>query len=470
MSRRSLVARLDWLSILLFLVLVLLGWLNIYSAEGNEVQASIFSFARRSGLQFLWIAAALLLAVFVLLIDARAYYVLAYYIYALGALSLVLVLLFGEEVNGSRSWLALGSMRLQPTEFTKFATALALARLMGRFNFHLNTPRSWALVLLILMLPVGLIVLQNDIGSALVYSAFIIVLYREGMPSWTLLLMGLVVLLFFLELLYDRLYILMGVLAGALLFYSVVTRAPRRVLRMLAILAMAVLVCYVAREFWHLDFPVYFVLLWPALLCTVVFMVWALLARQRSALNLGWVVLLCVATSFSVDYVFHNILDTHHQRRINDMLGIESDLQGWGYNVNQSKIAIGSGGWLGKGYLQGTQTKYSFVPEQSTDFIFCTVGEEWGFLGGAVMIGLFLTLILRIFMLAERQKEPFHRIYGYGVGAVFLFHTAINIAMTIGLFPVIGIPLPFFSYGGSSLWAFTVMLFIFLRFDAVRLH
>lgn len=470
MPYRSIVARLDWQSILLFLVLVLLGWFNIYAAEGNEAHVSVFSLTQRSGLQFLWIAAALLLAVLVVLIDARIYYVFAYYIYALGILSLVLVLLFGEEVNGSRSWLAVGNMRLQPTEFTKLATALALARVMGRFNFRLNTPKSWVMVLLILMVPIGLIVLQNDFGSALVYSAFVIVFYREGMPSWVLLLMLLVVVLFFLELLYDRLYILMGVLLAALSCYLIVSKAPRRVLRMLAILAMAVLACYLVDEFWHLRFPAYLVLLLPTLLCTVAFMMWALLVRQHRAFNLGLVVLLCIGTSFSVDYVFNNILDTHHQRRINDMLGIESDPQGWGYNVNQSKIAIGSGGLLGKGYLQGTQTKYSFVPEQSTDFIFCTVGEEWGFVGSAVVIGLFLTLILRIFTIAERQKEAFHRIYGYGVGAVFLFHVTINVAMTIGLFPVIGIPLPFFSYGGSSLWAFTVMLFILLRFDSTRLR
>jgi len=418
----------------------------------------------------MWIGAALIIAFLVLLADARFYYVFAYPIYFTTMFILVLTLVFGSEVHGSRSWLAFGALRVQPSEFAKFATALAVAKLMGRFDFRIASLRSWVQLAGIVSVPIVLILLQNDMGSALVYTSFVLVFYREGMSGSVLLMILAFALVFLLELLLDRVYILFGITLMGIVLYVALHRDVKNGVRVLGVLAIVTTLFYLANEWFVLNVSFYMVCLLPFLLLWLSLMVYGLVRRLRRVVSLSLFVGMCLAVSVSTDYVFNHLLDDHHRNRINDLLGIEHDPLGAGYNVHQSKIAIGSGGILGKGYLQGTQTKFNFVPEQSTDFIFCTVGEEWGFVGTCTVLLLFGAFLYRILKLAERQKEDFHRIYGYGVASIIFFHVVVNIAMTIGLFPVIGIPLPFFSYGGSSLWAFTILLFILVKFDSSRLR
>ena len=418
----------------------------------------------------MWIGAALIIAFLVLLADARFYYVFAYPIYLTTMFVLVLTLVFGSEVHGSRSWLAFGALRVQPSEFAKFATALAVAKLMGRFDFRIASLRSWIQLAGIVTVPIVLILLQNDMGSALVYTSFVLVFYREGMSGSVLLMILAFALVFLLELLLDRVYILFGITLMGIVLYVALHRDVKNGVRVLGVLAIVTTLFYLANEWFVLNVSFYMVCLLPFLLLWLSLMVYGLVRRLRRVVSLSLFVGMCLAVSVSTDYVFNHLLDDHHRNRINDLLGIEHDPLGAGYNVHQSKIAIGSGGILGKGYLQGTQTKFNFVPEQSTDFIFCTVGEEWGFVGTCTVLLLFGAFLYRILKLAERQKEDFHRIYGYGVASIIFFHVVVNIAMTIGLFPVIGIPLPFFSYGGSSLWAFTILLFILVKFDSSRLR
>ncbi len=401
---------------MLFLLMVLMGWINIYSAVYDENHSSIFDISQRYGKQLIWIGAAIFLAAVILLIDSKFFPTLAYLFFGISLLSLLAVLAVGTEIAGSRSWFQIGSVAIQPAEFAKFATCLALARYVSRFDTSMRSLRSVVVSLMIILAPAVLILLQNDTGSALVYAALILVLYREGLPGGILVVGLLVIVLFILTLLINK-FILIGICAALAIIIYVINKSIRKKL----ILLVAGLI-----------------------------------------LASGFIL--------SVDYGFENMLEPHQKKRINVLLGKETDLKGAGYNVHQSKIAIGSGGLTGKGFLKGTQTKYNFVPEQSTDFIFCTVGEEWGFLGSFVVIILFVTLLIRLIILAERQRSDFSRIYGYGVVSILFFHFMVNIGMTIGLVPVIGIPLPFFSYGGSSLWAFTILLFIFLKQDAERLE
>ena len=470
MPRKNWARAIDWPLVLLYATLVLLGWINIYAAVYSEEHRSIFDLTQRYGLQMLWIVASFVLAAVVLMVDSRFFYVFAYYIFGLLLLVLCLVLVFGTEIHNSRSWLTIGPLRLQPSEFAKFATALALAKLMGGNTFRPESLRSWIFAFLFLSLPVGLIVLQNDYGSSLTYAAFLLVFYRRGF-SPQLLMFGLfLVVLFLLALMLNQVYIVLGLGVLALLLYAGITRSLKGVVRLAGMLAGVLALLFLANGWFELGLPIYVVCLVPTCIGAVVGIVHGLWNKRRAAWLLSLMLVACIGASYSVDYVFDNILEEHHQRRINDMLGIEDDPLGWGYNVNQSKIAIGSGGFAGKGFLQGTQTKFNFVPEQSTDFIFCTVGEEWGFLGSTVVVGLFLALLLRIVQVAERQKMLFHKLYGYGVAAILFVHVAINVSMTIGLFPVVGIPLPFFSYGGSSLLAFTLLLFILIKFDSARVR
>ncbi len=468
MSGRQYVRWLDWPLVLLYLGLVLMGWLNIYAAVYSEEHASIFDLTQRYGQQLLWIVAAVLIGIFTLLVDSRFYYVFTYIIYTLMLLVLLVVLGVGTEIHGSRSWLVIGTLRVQPAEFAKVATAMALAKYLGGFSFRPDSLRSWLGAFALLGLPVGMILLQNDVGSAMVYSAFLLVFYRQGFPGGLLLFGCFLVVVFVAALLVDQTYIVLGLGLSALVLYGVASQDLRGTFRLGGLAGGGVALLFFANEWFALGLPLYWVCLAPLLAICGVAAVVGVWMRRRIAWLVPLMFVVCVGASYSVDYVFDHVLEAHHQRRINDLLGKEDDPLGWGYNVNQSKIAIGSGGFLGKGYLQGTQTKYNFVPEQSTDFIFCTVGEEWGFVGSLVVVGLFLLLLLRVLTVAERQREPYHRVYGYGVAAILFFHFAVNISMTIGLFPVVGIPLPFFSYGGSSLWAFTILLFILLRFDMGR--
>lgn len=415
-ERQGILQNIDWLAVLLFLALAVIGWINIYAAVYNEDHSSIFDFSQRYGKQLIWIFAAIIIALLIIAIDAAFFMTIAYLIYGISIVALIGVLLIGTEIAGSKSWFQFGGIAIQPAEFAKFATCLALAKYLSSFNVSLKRAKTKIIASAIILLPAVMVLLQNDTGSALVYGIFILVLYREGLTGNILLIGFLLVFLFIVTLLVNKLYVLgFLVLIGLILFYFM----KRNTKNIITLLIMFVLAS-------------------------------------------GFI--------FSVDYAFENVLEPHHKKRINVLLGKEIDLHGAGYNVHQSKIAIGSGGISGKGFLNGTQTKYDFVPEQDTDFIFCTIGEEWGYLGSFVLIGLFMALLLRLIMLAERQRSDFSRIYGYGVTSIIFFHFTVNIGMTIGLLPVIGIPLPLISYGGSSLWAFTILFFIFIRQDANRLQ
>jgi len=446
-----------------------MGWLNIYAAVYSEEHRSILDFSQRYGMQLVWIGFALVLALLVVITDSRFYFVFAYIIYAIILVLLVVALVFGKEVNASKSWIQIGSFGIQPAEFAKFATALALAKLLSSYGFKIQRLQSLIQIGLIILLPVGIILLQNDTGSALVFSAFILVLYREGLSGWVLVFLVFMAALFILVLIFDATSMVVVLFGLTMLLFVLITRRLKEAVRFTVALLGVGVILWGISEFLDIHIPMLYILLIPIGIGIPVALVYAYLSRTRVVYLLTGLLFLTISSAFSVDYVFHKVLDIHHQKRINDLLGIEADPLGWGYNVNQSKIAIGSGGFWGKGYLGGTQTKFNFVPEQSTDFIFCTVGEEWGFVGSAAIISLFVILLLRIIRIAERQRETFARAYGYGVMAILFFHIAVNVGMTIGLFPVIGIPLPFFSYGGSSLWAFTILLFILLKLDSTRL-
>lgn len=428
-NRTGVYNNLDWLSVLLFFLLIIAGWLNIYAAVYNEEYQSIFDASQLYGKQLLWILTSAGIATVILIIDERFFSTFAYIIYGLVLLSLVLVMMVGSEVKGANSWFGIGGFGVQPSEFAKFATNLAIAKYLSTMNVKMSDLKTKIITFIILLLPAALILAQNDTGSALVYSAFILVMYREGL-SGNVLLIG---------------------LGAALLF-------------ILALIARGTTTTF----FFGIELDgTLFLIICIALLLGIIWF----FNRKVKILIPILIGLFILSAGFvkSVDYIFNEVLGDHQSKRINVMLGLESDPKGAGYNVNQSLIAIGSGGFAGKGFLEGTQTKYNFVPEQSTDFIFCTIGEEWGFLGSLVVIIMFVTLLLRIMFLTTRQRSDFARIYGYGVASILFFHFAINIGMTIGLAPVIGIPLPFFSYGGSSLWGFTVLLFIFLKLDSDRM-
>ncbi len=467
--RNNIVKWLDWPTVLIYLALVFIGWINIYAAVYVEEHSSIFDLTQRYGKQMIWIGAALVIAITLLAIDARFYQVFANYFYAILLLVLVFVVFFGVEVNASKSWIQLGGFRIQPAEFAKFATALALAKYMSNYGFKLNSFKAYAKAVLIVFAPVALILLQNDAGSAIVFTSLVFVFYREGMPHWVMVLLVFLIGLFIFELMFDRIVILVGIIIITILLFAIIGKRLKDTFRFSFGFFGLVALLYGASQFLDIEMSPYYIVLVPVAISIPVALIYAYAQKAKYVVFLVLFLIGSSGFSFSVDYIFNNVLDTHHRDRINDLLGIASDPLGWGYNVNQSKIAIGSGGFAGKGFLQGTQTKFNFVPEQSTDFIFCTVGEEWGFVGTFVVVSLFVALLLRLIVIAERQREAFSRIYGYGVISILFFHISINIAMTIGLFPVIGIPLPFFSYGGSSLWSFTILLFIFLKLDSSRL-
>lgn len=458
--------RIDWKTILVFVLLVFIGWLNIYAAVYNEALSGGFDLSSRYGMQLIWIGISTIAAIVILLIDDIYYHLLAYPFYGLMMVVLVLTLFVGKEVNGAKSWLALGPVAVQPAEFMKLATALALARLMSEYNFSLSRPKHLASVALLLLVPIGVILLQNDMGSALVYCSFLVVLYREGLNSWVYYALFLIVGLFVGSFLLSDVALLLILIVLFVLSQLPSNKNPRESVVWVAAVGLLSLVIYGLSWMagWGVDYH------HSLLTASLVMLLPALLYAYRHKLSTIYLFAIMFVCSLAflgiVDYVFNDVLQLHQQKRILDLLGLESDLRGWGYNVHQSKIAIGSGGFFGKGFLDGTQTKYDFIPEQSTDFIFCTVGEEWGFVGSVVVLVLFATLIVRLMKMGERQQEPFRRVYCYGVAGIFLFHVIINIGMTIGLMPVIGIPLPMFSYGGSSLLAFTVLFFIAVRLDS----
>jgi len=407
--------KVDWWTILMYAVLVIIGWLNIYAALFNE-NHTLMDFSQKYGRQLIWISIAFLIAIFILFFNWKFFEGFAYLIYVVSLLSLIGVLFFGIEVNGAKSWFDFGFMRIQPAEFAKVACCLAVAKFLSRLNMSLEKTKNKIIAIALILLPVFFIILQNDTGSALVYSTFILVLYRFGLPA-TLLIIGIVTtILIVTSIIVSKIVLIVILSVIAIFFFIISSRKLRELIIISSLLAM------------------------------------------------------CIGFIYSVDYAFERILEPHHVTRIKVLLGQESDPHGSGYNVNQSMIAIGSGGFAGKGFLNGTQTKFNFVPEQSTDFIFCTIGEEWGFIGSTFLLLIYLLFLFRLLYLAERQRSVFSKVFGYGVVSIFFFHIAINIAMTIGLAPVIGIPLPFISYGGSSLWGFTILLFIFLNLDSYRLQ
>lgn len=470
MNRQSeLIKNIDWLSILIYTILVFMGWVNIYAAVYDDSHSSIFDISQKYGKQLIWIGASFAIGFIIIMTDSKFFTAFSFIIYGLTIGLLAAVLIFGREVNGARSWFEIGSIRLQPAEFAKFATCLAVANVMSRHGFKMMRFGSLFLIGILLAIPALLILKQNDTGSALVYSSFILVMYREGLHGSILLLCFLVVALFIFTLLYPPMTVLLLIIGGTLIAFLYYRQSKHELYRVVIFLVGCFLFLLFLK--WLLDLPVsdHHLLLASYLISNLIGIYFI---YKRKMKHILWVMIaswLCIGATVGVDFAFEK-LQSHQKDRINDLLGIETDLTGAGYNVNQSKIAIGSGGFIGKGFLQGTQTKYNFVPEQSTDFIFCTVGEEWGFLGSTVIVVLLMTFILRIIYLAERQRSDFSRIYGYGVASILFFHMAINIGMTIGVTPVIGIPLPFFSYGGFSLWAFTILIFIFLRLDANRLQ
>lgn len=459
-------ARIDWKTILLFVLLVFIGWLNIYAAVYNEATAGSFELSSKYGMQLIWIGISTIVAIVILLIDDIYYHQLAYPAYVLMFIVLVMTLFIGKEVNGAKSWLVLGPVSVQPAEFMKVATALALARFASEYDFSLSKIKGLVGVGLILLLPMAVILIQNDMGSALVYCSFFLMLFREGLNPWVYYAIFLVVGLFVGSFLLSPTSLLILLILLFVVSQLLGNHNPKESAIYLA--SVGFLSMFIYGVSWLAGGAVdyYSALLIASLVMVVVALVYAY-RRKLSNIYLFVIMFVCSLLFLgAVDYVFNEVLQIHQQKRILDLLGLESDLKGWGYNVHQSKIAIGSGGLFGKGFLDGTQTKYDFIPEQSTDFIFCTVGEEWGFVGSVVVLALFALLIVRLMKMGERQQEPFRRVYCYGVAGIFLFHTIINVGMTIGLMPVIGIPLPMFSYGGSSLLAFTILFFIAVRLDS----
>ncbi len=410
-------SRIDWLTLLIYAILVCFGLVCIYASVFKETHPHIWDTSQNYGKQLIWIGVSSIVGLMILVIDEKFFFAFAYFIYGFSIILLIAVLGFGTTVNGSSSWIEIGGFRMQPAEFAKFGTALALAKYLSGYNVNFEKNRKVQIIsALLIFTPMLIILLQNETGSTLVFASFIFVLFREGLPGWILLAGFIFIVLSILALLYPPVYLIIGVSILAGIFLLLVRRT-----------------------------------------------------RSLVLITIGAVVVAGLFVS-SIDYAFQNVLQAHQRSRINVLLGKNVDIKGAGYNVQQSKIAIGSGGLWGKGPLQGTQNKFRFVPEQSTDFIFCTIGEEYGFAGSVAFIGFYVFLLYRLLLMAERQRQKFNRIYGYSVVCILFFHFLINVGMTLGLMPVIGIPLPFISYGGSALLSFTILLFIFIRLDANRVN
>ncbi|MBT6006487.1 MAG: rod shape-determining protein RodA, partial [Prolixibacteraceae bacterium] len=431
MPRRNNVwVNIDWLTVSLYLMLVFLGWINIYASVYSEEHQSIFDLSQRYGKQIIWISAALIIGFVILLIETNFYVFFSYIIFGILVFLLILVLFVGTEINGAKSWFILGDFGIQPSEFAKFATGLALARYMSSFGFKIQRFKSLITIVVIVFLPTILILLQNDTGSALVYFSFILVLYREGLSGVVLFFALLVTLLFVFALLFSNFIMMVVLLLAAIFAFLILNPRIKQFVIILSIFIVSIALFYVLNLILKTNYKIAEVLVVSSIIGGAVVLGYSIRKKFKNYIIVALVFLGSVLFSISVDYAFNNMLAPHHQARINELLGIQSDLLGAGYNVNQSKIAIGSGGLWGKGYLQGTQTKFNFVPEQSTDFIFCTVGEEWGFAGTFTVVVLFLFLLIRLVFLSERQRSGFSRIYGYTVAVILFFHFMVNIGMT----------------------------------------
>lgn len=468
--RNNILANIDWVTVVLYFLMVFLGWFNIYAALYSDEYNSIFDISQQYGKQLMWIGAAAVLALTIMLLEVNFYVFFSYILFGTLMFLLLLVPFIGKEINGARSWFQLGPIAFQPSEFAKFATALALARYMSTYGFKLQKPKSLMTIAAIIFGPVVLILLQNDTGSALVYFSFVLVLYREGLTGVVLFFGTLIAILFVLALVLPNLTLTIIMISVVLLMYLIFNPKLKQFVSVLILYAASIALFLLFSLILKTEIDISHFIMAGTVLASIIVLYKSVKLKLPNYTKIAIVFIGSVLFTISVDYGFENLLESHHQVRINELLGIESNPHGAGYHVNQSKIAIGSGGVWGKGYLNGTQTKFDFVPEQSTDFIFCTVGEEWGYAGTLTIIVLFMFLLSRLIWLAERQRSTFSRIYGYSVAVILFFHFMVNIGMTIGLMPVIGIPLPFFSYGGSSLWSFTILLFIFIRLDASRLE
>ena len=467
----------DWFTIILYMIMVTAGWISICGASYDFDNPVFFDSSGRPGMQLIWIGTSVVLIFLIMMLDKNFFETFAYPIYGLVIILLILTILLAPDIKGSRSWLVItSSIRLQPAEFSKFATALALARFMNTYEFNLLTVKNFIISVLIILAPMACILLQKETGSALVFLAFVLVLYREGMSGYVLLTSFCAAVFFVFELKYE------GVMWNAtplseliiscliLLIIFVMLRFVLNERKTGNYLLIITLIAGIAGYVVSLFIP--FSLVWVSITLIFCFSAFLVLYSFKKVVwkytLLALFAIISVFFLFSVDYVFNNVLKPHQQLRIKVSLGLEDDPAGAGYNVNQSMIAIGSGGFSGKGFLNGTQTKLKYVPEQDTDFIFCTVGEEFGFVGSFFVLLVYGIFLIRLIVLAERQSTVFGRVYGYSVVSIFLFHAFVNIGMVCGITPVIGIPLPFFSYGGSSLWGFTILLFIFLRIDAAK--
>ena len=492
---RGLAKTIDWKLVICYLLLVLIGWANIYASVHSSEPASIFDFQSRSGKQFVWIMTALCMAAIILFVlNPRIYEGMSVPIYLFVLVLLIAVIFLGIEVKGSRSWFAFGSIRFQPAEISKISTSLLLATVMSQQGYKIGRTKDFIITALIILIPMMIIVLQSETGSALVYVGFIFMLYREGLTGWLIFLVGMAILSFILTLTaspYVAILVLAGVASLCIMLYS-----GRFKWWLMIGVPLIILFAFIPSllDLWTANLlgeegvaaleaaegsyeaagltaplttrikPLYILL--GALGLSAPFVIYQAYRERNMFSHLAIISLIAgIVLVFSADFIFNDVLQDHQRKRIEVLLGMKEDPTGVGYNVNQSMIAIGSGGLFGKGYLNGTQTTYGFVPEQSTDFIFCTIGEEWGFVGSTIVILMYVFLICRIIRNAERSREAFTRIYGYCVACCIFMHLFINIGMTIGLMPVIGIPLPFVSYGGSSLWGFTALLFIFIALD-----
>lgn len=414
-NNKSLFTNIDWTLVSIYLVMLFFGWLNIYAANFGEGTHDLMSMSTEPGKQLFWIGSSFIWILLILIIDGKFYTTFSYFMYAITILLLIGVLVVGKEIGGAKSWYAIGSFSMQPSEFAKIGTLLALSKYLSTLNINLDQMSTKIKALAIIMAPIFFIMLQPDAGSAIVFASLFLVLFREGISGVYLVLIGLAITLFLLTLTL-KVQTATIIVSSLCLLFGILLKKNRKSLK-------------------------------PAFLSLI--------------FAIGFIQ--------SVGYLYNEVLRPHQKNRIDLILGKIDDVHGAGYNLHQSKIAIGSGGFSGKGFLEGTQTKFNFVPEQSTDFIFCTIGEEWGFLGSLFTIGLFLLLLFRLIHLAERQRSTFSRVFGYGVASILFCHFFINIGMTVGIVPVIGIPLPFFSYGGSSLWGFSILLFIFIKLDAYRM-
>lgn len=482
---QNILKMIDWWTIGLYLLLIFMGWCTIYAACYDYDNADIFNFSVNHGKQLIWISTAFILATVVLTIDSKFYSNIAHIFYWLMIIALIATIFLASDTKGSNSWINFGAFKIQPAEFAKYATCLCLSAFLSKSQINLRKNKDLMTAIGIILLPAAIIIAQSETGSALVFFSFFLLLFREGMNGIVLLLGIFAIVFFILVLRYNNLpdavvgvdvpelygFILVFAIAviTACIFIKIYTKDKTSFVTLLSVnIGIYVLGIILANY-------IPFVKTWYAAALSMVFSIVFLLVRAiiMHKNTYVWVVgflFFAIGLSASANYAFNNILAPHQQIRIKIVLGLEDDPQGAGYNVRQSQIAIGSGGITGKGYLNGTQTKLDYVPEQDTDFIFCTIAEEWGFLGSTLFIIIYATFMIRLIYLAERQRSAFSRIYGYGILCIFLFHFIINLGMVTGLTPVIGIPLPLISYGGSSLWGFTLLLFTFIRLDANRME